>query len=122
MARLGPDHPETLACMHDLASIYDYAGEWGKSLPLLKQVLEKQRFICGPAHPDTLYTMRTLALNYTHTDQFHESVVLHEKILELSKSAGDPDWWFLVTYGIACQGAGKLDKAALLFHKALAQN
>ncbi len=120
-ARLGPDDPETLVCMHDLAWSYDYDGQWSLSLPLLKQVFEKQRVICGPAHPDTLGTMSTLAQNYTHVDKFHESVALHEKILELRQSTDDPDWWFLVTYGIACQGAGKLDQAGILFHKALAQ-
>ena len=65
--------------------------------------------------------MSTLAQNYNHTGQFRESVALHEKILEYHKSTEDPDAWFLWTYGIACQGAGKLDQAGILFHKALAQ-
>jgi tetratricopeptide (TPR) repeat protein len=120
-ARLGPDDPETLARMYDLASTYDYGGQWGMSLPLFKHVLEKRRAILGPTHADTLDTMRNLALNYTHMDQFDESVALHEKILELRNSTDEPDGWFLDTYGIACQGAGKLDQAGILFHKALAQ-
>jgi tetratricopeptide (TPR) repeat protein len=105
--------------MVHLASVYDYAGKNGISVPLLKQVLEKQSAICGPAHPDTLVTMRYLALNCTHVDQFHESVALHEKILELRKSTDPPDCFFLATYAIACQGAGKLDQAANLLHEAL---
>jgi serine/threonine protein kinase len=120
-ARLGPDDPETLVCMSDLAGSYDFDGQWGMSLLLRKHVLEKQRVICGPAHPDTLRTMQGLAMNYTHVGQFHESVALHEKVLKLRQSMGDAGTWFLITYGIACQGAGKLDQAGIQFHKVLAQ-
>jgi eukaryotic-like serine/threonine-protein kinase len=120
-ARLGPDDPETLLRMSDLAASYGYDGQWGMSVPLFKQALEKQQAICGPAHPDTLRTMQGLAQTYTHISQFHESVALHEKILKLRNSTDEPSWWFLTTYAIACQGAGKLDHAGILFHKALAQ-
>jgi tetratricopeptide (TPR) repeat protein len=120
-ARLGPDHPETLARMCDLAWAYDWDGQWGRSVPLFKHVLEKRQAILGPTHTGTLGTMQALAQNYTHMDQFHESVAFHEKILELRSSTDEPDWWFLTTYAVACQGAGKLDQAATLFHKALAQ-
>src|SRR5438270_12657752 len=107
--------------MSDLSASYDYDGQWCMSLPLRKQVLGKQRVISGPAHPDTLGTIRCLAQNYTHAGQFHESVALHEKVLELRQTTDDPDAWFLWTYGIACQGAGRLDQADILFRKALAQ-
>jgi serine/threonine protein kinase len=120
-ARYGTDHPETLASMDELAGACDWGGEWDTSEPLFKQVLEKRQAILGPTHPDTLGTMQRLAQNYTHMDQFHESVALHEKILALRNSADDPEWWLLVTYAVACQGAGKLDQAEMLFHKALAQ-
>jgi serine/threonine protein kinase/tetratricopeptide (TPR) repeat protein len=120
-ARFGTDHPETLASMDKLAGAYDWGGEWGTSEQLYKQVREKRQAILGPTHPDTLGTMQRLAQNYTHRGQFHESVALHEKILALRNSADDPEWWLLVTYAVACQGAGKLDQAEMLFHKALAQ-
>ncbi|MFO0846568.1 MAG: serine/threonine-protein kinase [Gemmataceae bacterium] len=126
MARLGPDQPETLAGMHDLAITYDYAGEWDNSLSLMKQVLEKRRAIYGSTHPDTLDTMHALARSYNHVDRFSESIALHEKIRVIRKSTENPELgaepFFLITYVVACQGAGKLDQAAMLLHEALALN
>jgi len=107
--------------MQKLAEDYDWDGQWDMSFPLLKQVLEKQRVVCGPTHPDTLDPIRDLATNCTHVDRFDESVALHARILELRESTDDPDPWFLTTYAIACQGAGELDRADILFRKALAQ-
>ncbi len=126
IAVLGPDHPETLAQTSRLAVIHRSAGQWGTSVPLLERVLEKQRTICGPRHPNTLRTMHALAMNYTYVDRFADSISLHAKILELRDAANDPEQrvsrFFLMTFAVACEGAGKFDQADGLLREMLHQD
>jgi tetratricopeptide (TPR) repeat protein len=123
-AQLGPYHAETLNCERRLAAAYEVAGQCSESVPLLEQLVEKHRTLHGPTHPATLRAMYALALNYTHLDRFADSVVLHERILERSESKnntviGTPNYFFLVTFGVACEGAGKFVQADRLLREAL---
>ncbi len=47
-AQLGPDDPETLSSMNDLAAAYLTAGKFEQSLPLFEKVLELRRAQLGP--------------------------------------------------------------------------
>jgi tetratricopeptide (TPR) repeat protein len=96
------------------------------SIQLLEPTLEKQRRICGPTHPETHPTMHQLALNYflmDRTDRLEESMDLHQKILDAEKAAGgpgyEPNLWPMITFAVACQRAGKLDRADQLLREAL---
>jgi serine/threonine protein kinase len=62
--KLGPEHPDTLAAMCNLALAYHYAGKLDLALPLSEQTLELQKAKRGPEHPDTLTSMGNLALVY----------------------------------------------------------
>jgi tetratricopeptide (TPR) repeat protein len=125
-ARFGPDHPDTLAAVADLADAYHCAGKWDKSTPLLEQLLEKRRAICGPTHPDTVGTMHNLAMNYADVDRFAESMALLEKVLAHLKSTetagSQPSSWSWLIYAQVCQRAGKFDKAEQLLREALQRN
>jgi tetratricopeptide (TPR) repeat protein len=50
--RLGPDHPDTLFGIHNLAVAYQADGQLKKALPLYEETLEKQKAQLGPDHPD----------------------------------------------------------------------
>ena len=54
---LGPEHPDTLASMSDLALVLLYRGKLDEAEPLLRQVLEVRRRALGPEHPTTLASM-----------------------------------------------------------------
>jgi serpin B len=58
-ARLGPDDPDTLTTMNNLAGAYRDAGQLDKAAPLHEQTLEKTKAKLGPDHPDTLNSMES---------------------------------------------------------------
>ena len=84
-------------------------------MPLLEQVLDKQRTICGPTHPATLGTMHSLARYYTDMGRFKDSVALHAKLLDgLDATSGprhESKTWPMLTFAQACQRAGDFDRA-----------
>ena len=51
---LGPEHPDTVVSMNNLARAYDSAGRWNEALPLYEEGLRLSRAKLGPEHPDTL--------------------------------------------------------------------
>jgi RNA polymerase sigma factor (sigma-70 family) len=62
--KLGPDHPDTLASMHNLANSYAELGRHAEALKLREETLRLQKAKLGPDHPDTLASMHNLANSY----------------------------------------------------------
>ena len=60
-AQLGPDHPDTLWSMNNLAFGYQAAGKLDRALPLFEETLALRKAKLGPDHPDTLASMNNLA-------------------------------------------------------------
>jgi hypothetical protein len=54
---LGPEHPDTLTSMANLALTYSSQGRWAEAEQLEAQVLELRKKVLGPEHPDTLMSM-----------------------------------------------------------------
>src|SRR5262249_43666039 len=50
---LGPEHPDTLQTMHDLAVAYGSVGQFERSFALFERTLKLRRARLGPAHEDT---------------------------------------------------------------------
>src|SRR5262249_3823816 len=77
--QLGPDHPDTLTSMNNLATAYEDAGQLDKALPLYEQTLAKQKEKLGPDHPYTLTSMNNLAAAYQAADQLDKALPLYEQ-------------------------------------------
>ena len=60
----GPEHPDTLAAMHDLAGSYHDVDRREEALKLGEEVLTLRRKVNGPEHPDTLAATHNLATYY----------------------------------------------------------
>jgi hypothetical protein len=58
---LGPEHPDTLASITQLAATLYYEGRYSEAEKLGQQALESKRRILGPENPDTLWSMVILA-------------------------------------------------------------
>jgi Tetratricopeptide repeat len=71
---LGPEHPNTLTSMANLASTYGNQGRLAEAEKLEVQVLETRKSALGPEHPDTLVSMNNLA--YTWKQQGRDSDAL----------------------------------------------
>jgi WD40 repeat protein/serine/threonine protein kinase len=122
-AKLGPDHPETLASMTELAEAYRGAGRVPEGLALHEQTLEKTKVTLGPDHSDTLTTMDRLAEAYRGAGRLQEALALQEQALQKVKIKFGPDHpdalQGMYLLASAYQGAGKLQQADLLWRDLL---
>jgi eukaryotic-like serine/threonine-protein kinase len=58
--RLGPEHPDTLMSMNNLAISYNHAGQNERALELNEETLALRKAKLGLDHPDTLTSMNNL--------------------------------------------------------------
>jgi serine/threonine protein kinase/tetratricopeptide (TPR) repeat protein len=88
---LGPDHPDTLASMHNLARNYAALGRFAEALQLREETLARRKATLGPDHPDTLRSMNGLASSYADLRRRADALALREKTLALMKEKLGPD-------------------------------
>jgi len=122
-AMLGPDHPDTLACMRNLAGAYQDAGNLELALPLYEEALRLTTAKLGPDHPDTVSRMSALAIGYRAAGRPDRALPLLEQALELTRArlgADHPDTIALMSsLGWSYRHAGKLEPALPLLEDAL---
>ncbi|KAL4751018.1 hypothetical protein BDW72DRAFT_193288 [Aspergillus terricola var. indicus] len=88
---LGPEHPDTLTSMANLASTYWNQGRWKEAEELLVQVTETRKGVLGPEHPSTLTSMANLASTYRNQGQWKEAEELEVQVVETWKQALGPE-------------------------------
>ncbi len=124
-ARLGPDHPDTLETMNDLAIGYQDAGRIDRALPLYEETLALREVRLGPDHQDTLTTMHNLGWGYQFTGQLDLAIPLLEKNLKLRKAKLGPDhpdtFHTMNTLATTYQDAGRFDLSQPLLEDTVAQ-
>ena len=86
----GPEHPETLTAMSDLALTYRQQGQWKKAEEINLQVLEISKDVLGQQHPNTLTTMNNLASTYWEQGHWKEAEELNLQVLEIRKDVLGP--------------------------------
>jgi tetratricopeptide (TPR) repeat protein len=90
-AKLGPDDPDTLASMTNLAMVYMQVDRLDLALQLLEEALTRKKAVLGPDHPSTLRSMNNLAAAYRRAGRLDDALPLFEKTLELRKTTLGPD-------------------------------
>ena len=89
---LGPENPETLRSMNDLALVYlDEGGKFKQAEALATQALESRRRVLGPEHPDTLTSMSNLATIYYLEGKYPQAEALHHQTLEIRRRVLGPE-------------------------------
>jgi serine/threonine protein kinase len=88
---LGPDHPDTLTAMSNLANIYRNAGQLAEAVRLNEESLKGLKAQLGPDDPRTLAAMNDLANSYSDAGRLAEAVSLHEEELKRSRAIVGPD-------------------------------
>jgi tetratricopeptide (TPR) repeat protein len=58
---LGPEHPDTLTSMSNLALVLDNQSKFGEAEVINRQTLTRSEKVLGSEHPDTLISMSNLA-------------------------------------------------------------
>jgi len=110
LATSGPEHPDTLDAMHNLASSYAEVKRHDEALKLGEQVLALRRKVLGPEHPDTLRVMRNLAWSYLAIRRREEALAMHEEVLPLYRKVFGPE--HPGTLGVAMEVAVSYESAA----------
>jgi tetratricopeptide (TPR) repeat protein len=89
--KLGPDHPDTLGTLNNLALAYEDAGNATEAIALLEQVRDAQLKNLGPDHPDILTTLHNLAVAYKAIGNITEAIALLEQVrhAEMKKLGSD---------------------------------
>ncbi|HEV3448810.1 MAG TPA: serine/threonine-protein kinase, partial [Gemmataceae bacterium] len=120
---LGPDHPDTLRSMNNLANSYDAIGRSQEALNLREETLQLQKAKLGSDHPDTLGSMNNLANSYQVVGRTQDALNLNEETLQLRKAKlGSDHRDTLGSMGnlAACYEAlGRLTDAIKLYEQAL---
>ena len=70
---LGPEEPDTLRSMTDLARTLDHEGHYAEAEALIRQTLEIERRVLGPEHPDTVWSINNLGVSLTRRGQYAEA-------------------------------------------------
>lgn len=82
---LGPEHPETLQSMHNLASTYRRLARSEEALTLFLESLNISKRVLGSEHAETLHILNGLAWTYTDLAQYEEASRIHQDALEIKK-------------------------------------
>ena len=90
-AASGPQHPDTLGSMNNLALSYAAVGRLDQAIKLLEEVLTYRRKVPGPEHPDTLMAMNNLAASYALAGHRDEAINLQEEVLALRRKVHGPE-------------------------------
>ena len=70
---LGPEHPDTLTSLNNLAALADKRGDLDGAEPLYRRALEAREHTLGLDHPDTLTSVFNLALLLRDQDKLEEA-------------------------------------------------
>ncbi|MFE0022609.1 tetratricopeptide repeat protein [Amycolatopsis sp. NPDC059021] len=79
---LGPDHPDTLAARHSLATLHGKAGNVAEAAAALEAVLADRLRILGPDHRQTLSTRYKLAHFRGEAGDLSAAATAFEQLLE----------------------------------------
>jgi hypothetical protein len=74
---LGPEHPETLTSMSNLALVLNRQGKYEEAEAMNRQTLAWREKVLGPEHPDTLTTVYCLAHLLAIRYHYKESLALY---------------------------------------------
>jgi len=120
---LGPEHPDTLISMANLASTYRNQGRWDHAEELEIQALETRKRVLGSEHPDTLTSVNNLALILRAQGKYVEAEKLNRRVLEERKRVmGElhPDTLTSVrNLALVLQDQEKYDEAEKMYQRAL---
>ena len=89
--KLGPEHPDTLSSVNNLAFLYRAQGRYGEAEPLYQRALAAREKVLGPEHPQTLNSVNNLALLYESRGRYGEAEPLLRRALAGHEKALGPE-------------------------------
>src|SRR5262249_43427583 len=92
IAHLGPDHPDTLLTINNLASGYWRTKRLDESVPLFEDLLKRKEARFGRQHLETQITVANLGINYKDSGRRNEAIPLLEEAYHVSDTFPDLRW------------------------------
>jgi len=83
MQASGPEHPNTLTSMNNLAALLKIKGDYVSSEALYQSVLEISDRVLGPEHTDTLRSVNNLAELRRCKGDYASAESMHRKVLKI---------------------------------------
>ena len=115
---LGPDHPNTLATLNNLAEAYRASGKLTEAIALFERVRDARIAKLRPDHPDTLATLNNLAATYLYAGRVREAIALLERVRDARLFPDHPDnLTTLDNLAVAYRASGRLTEAIALFER-----
>ncbi len=78
----GPEHPDTLNSVNNLAVLLFHNGDYARAELLYRRALEGKERVLGPQHPSTLNSVNNLAELLSSKGDYVGAEVLHRRALE----------------------------------------
>ena len=88
---LGPEHPDTVAALNNLAMLYKTMGDYDKAEPLYRRSLAISEKTLGPKHPDTALALNNLATIYDDKGSYDKAEPLYRRSLTICEKALGPE-------------------------------
>ena len=121
---LGPDHPDTLASVNNLAIACQEVGRKAEAVRLHERALAGRVRVLGPDHPDTLASRNNLAAAYQQMGWAAESITSFRRALAGREAVLGPDHPDTLAsrnnLAAACQEVGWAAESIALFERTLA--
>jgi len=88
---LGPEHPDTLNSMSDLADALNHDGHYAEAVKLNRETLEIRHHVLGPENPDTLNSMDNLGDALWADGNYAEAEKVDRETLDLRRHVLGPE-------------------------------
>jgi tetratricopeptide (TPR) repeat protein len=121
--RLGPEHPDTLTAMHQLAMTHWEAGNLDMAMPLSEETVRLRRATLGPDDAATLTSMNNLACVYWKAGELDRSIPLLEELVQRQEAkfgrGGIGTLAAMANLGENYKDAGRAEEAIALLEESL---
>ncbi|KAI4599602.1 hypothetical protein KJ359_001699 [Pestalotiopsis sp. 9143b] len=123
---LGPEHPDTLASMNNLALVLRSQGKYEEAEEMHREELELTKLVLGPEHPSTLDSMNNLALVLDNQGKYEEAEMMHRQALGAYRSvlgSKHPDTLIcLNNLALVLKNQGKYEEAEEIYQATMKLN
>jgi Tfp pilus assembly protein PilF len=120
---LGPNHPDTIIALNNLANLYCSQGKLDQAEPFYLHILTSRERTLGPNHPDTAKALNNLANLYRNQGKLDQAEPLFQRALSICEwilNPNHPDTAkALNNLALLYRNQGKFEQAEPLFQRAL---
>jgi non-specific serine/threonine protein kinase/serine/threonine-protein kinase len=120
---LGPENPDTLASMDDLAGALEECGQYVEAAKMFRQEIDIERRVLGPENLQTLNAMNNLANDLRNDGHDEEGEKLGRETLDISRRVLGPEHQLTLgtmnSLALCLESEGHFPESETLFREVL---